>query len=120
MKPEQQKRFKELKSERTAWWRKTVLRSRSVGLKHFDTPAFCTMKDGSVIAVEVWVDDNNFRRVVPYRGTAATRVWPTLEGAYLSLLESAFREQEKLVDSLASVSEKIKAYDRALEAIERV
>jgi len=75
------------------------------------------MRDGRVIAVEVWVDDRNYKRIEPSDGTASGRVWPSLEGAYLSLLEKSRREQRSLLDKLAMLDGAIKSYEQALNAL---
>jgi hypothetical protein len=122
--PEQKKRFRELKKARNKWW-DTVPKSASLVYNKFTPvrtgekplPAFCAKRDGQVVAVEVWIDCNNFKRVSPLAGTAAGRVWPTLEGAYLSLLEKSRREQRSLLDKLAMLDGAIKAYEQALNAL---
>jgi hypothetical protein len=59
----------------------------------------------------------NYKRVFPYKGTASGRVWPTLEGAYLALIDKAFREHKKLLDELTRLDGVIKSYERAIDAL---
>jgi len=119
---EQKKRLDELKTERNKWWKSVTRSSNSSFSGKFEpvrqgekpSSDFCVMKDGRVVSVEVWIDDNNFKRISPSAGTAAGRVWPTLEGAYLSLLEKSFSEQRKLLNKLAVLDGAIKSYEQAL------
>lgn len=120
LKPEQKKRLDALKKERKKWWDK-LPRSNDFGrkfepLKQGVEPkkAFCAMRDGSVLAVKIWVNQRNFKIVEPQKGTASGRVWPTLEGAYLSLLEKSFDEQRILLNKLAVLDGAIKSYEQAL------
>lgn len=123
LKPEQKKRLDALKKERDKWWDK-LPRSNDFGhkfepLKQGVEPkeAFCAMRDGSVLAVKIWVNQCNFKIVEPQRGTASGRVWPTLEGAYLSLLEKSFDEQRTLLNKLAVLDGAIKSYEQDLNAL---
>ena len=118
----QKDRLEELKTQRRKWWKDEVPRSKKRGWTDFvaktpgDKPvsSYCAMKDFSVVSVEVWVDSSNCKIVSPIKDTAAGRVWPTKEGAYLYLLEKAFGRRKDLLDDLEAIDVNIRSIDNEL------
>ncbi|MHC4300801.1 MAG: hypothetical protein ACYS7Y_26300 [Planctomycetota bacterium] len=119
---EQKARFRELKKQKNKWWKEEVVRSagnkwdifepRTPGQKK--TNAYCVTRDSYYVEVEVWINHRNFKMIEPSDGTAAGRVWPTKEGALLSILEKHTSKRKKLREELTDTEYRIASINEEL------